>query len=724
MTLVVRQDKAEETDLVTMLCAYLQHQDETVRCAAARALAAQGDQRAAASLVERLLDEDPDVRSDAMAALVTCARPEDADAVRRSLMGDPVKEVKVFAIQVLARLGDSASTPLLQHLVRERCDQDVAWEDELGVWDDWLDVQIEAIKALGAMKVSEAIPDILAARADELAQDLDSVANDALIEIGDEGLALVIGWLQDPNHRIRTRAVAALAKAQPGALVPWLEHLVSDPSADVRRLAAVNLDPCSALLARLAKDDPEAEVRIAALKQSVGQNPDLAVSALNDADEAVRALALKAVVAGPKDLPDLAANVAVWLLSAGSVLATVCAESLPQLQGPEAKTALSEAARNEDRPLEVRIAALTALGKVGSSDVLETLLPLCADRVRQLRAAALSALAETATAGDDQSKPAAAGFLAGAIRGALTYESSALSETEPGPEPGSSADLGVSKAEQDGPTHLHITPDGEIVQTEEPPDSKGFPKSTLESIETLPRGDTPAGVASDDGSDRSRPSRQAGKRRRVAVDGPSKFGRDIRLVALRVAAGCPGAEIEDAIVESLEDDNLEIRRAAFAALAERCENGTGGVNRTLIFGATLSDSDAFLRSDAARVISATQRNAPEQLTSCLGDSDPTVRSIALKCVASETPSLAIDGLEDRSSLVRSTALDAVLEQGSEKEIEIAIRTCLQQSWTHGLSRATMQSAAAWEMLQSLLADRSIPSHEARTGLQALAATRR
>ena len=60
------------------------------------------------------MDPDPDLRADAMAALVRCARPEDAPAIRRSLAGDPVGEVKVAAVQALARLKDGGSVPLLR----------------------------------------------------------------------------------------------------------------------------------------------------------------------------------------------------------------------------------------------------------------------------------------------------------------------------------------------------------------------------------------------------------------------------------------------------------------------------------------------------------------------------------------------------------------------------------------------------------------------------------
>ena len=66
---------------------YLAAPEDVIRCAAARALGALGGEDAAEPLIEALMDPDPDLRADAMAPLVRCARPEDAAVIRRSLEG-------------------------------------------------------------------------------------------------------------------------------------------------------------------------------------------------------------------------------------------------------------------------------------------------------------------------------------------------------------------------------------------------------------------------------------------------------------------------------------------------------------------------------------------------------------------------------------------------------------------------------------------------------------
>ena len=116
---------ASDTDPAEAIAPHLSAPEDVIRCAAARALGALGGENAAAPLVEALMDPDPDLRTDAMTALVRCARPEDAAVIRRSLEGDPVAEVKVAAIQALARLKDASSVGLLRALARSRGEPEI-----------------------------------------------------------------------------------------------------------------------------------------------------------------------------------------------------------------------------------------------------------------------------------------------------------------------------------------------------------------------------------------------------------------------------------------------------------------------------------------------------------------------------------------------------------------------------------------------------------------------
>ena len=160
---------------VSAILPYCRNENEVLRSAAIRALASQGagDTRSRQALLSAILDEDPDVRTDAMHALANEALAKDASVFRTSLEGDPVREVKLAAIHALANLKDEPSVPFLRDLMLSRCEDRVAWEDELGDWEDWLDIQVACIQALGQIGATDMIEDMFDALNDEFGQTLD-----------------------------------------------------------------------------------------------------------------------------------------------------------------------------------------------------------------------------------------------------------------------------------------------------------------------------------------------------------------------------------------------------------------------------------------------------------------------------------------------------------------------------------------------------------------------
>ena len=374
---------------------------------------------------------DPDLRADAMAALARCARPEDAPAIRRSLAGDPVGEVKVAAIQALARLKDGGSVPLLRALALGRCEAEVEWEEPGSGWDDWLDVQVAAIEALGAIGAEEAVNDLIEARDDEMGQDLDHVVFAALAQMPERGVPALRGFFQHGDARVRERALDALANAGREALTPLRETLVRDSGPGVRRLAIDCFEEDNEALAALALKDPDAGVRCAALARAAPARPDVGQSALRDPDESVRAVVLEArgsEPAGDNEL-DLVANVEAWLRTAGVSLATVCAAVLPTLAGARSLNALDEAASDSERPTEVRIAALHSLGRIGTEESVAALRRAAVDCSRQVRLAALTSLVEITRSAPADVGDGARAVLMEAVRGSLAP---ALPAEEPG----------------------------------------------------------------------------------------------------------------------------------------------------------------------------------------------------------------------------------------------------------------------------------------------------
>ena len=120
------------------------------RCIAAQALGRIGGEGAVQSLIAALLDEDEDVRTDAAEALSNLADPRAGQQILENLLGDPCAEVKLAAIETLAKLGEAQVIPWLRRMVKGR-DEEIVWdEDEFysSGWDDWVDIQVKAINGL------------------------------------------------------------------------------------------------------------------------------------------------------------------------------------------------------------------------------------------------------------------------------------------------------------------------------------------------------------------------------------------------------------------------------------------------------------------------------------------------------------------------------------------------------------------------------------------------
>lgn len=596
MTHVSRSPPAVEIDPVGVLAPHLAASEDPIRCAAARALGALGGENAAPALVGALTDPDPDVRSDAMAALARCARPQDAAAIRRSLANDPVADVKVAAIRALCRLGDEAAVALLRALSNDRCEPRVAWERPGEGWDDWLDVQVAAIAALGEMGVEDAVADLVRARSDETGQDLDHPVFGALANLPGRGVEALLDFLGDDDPRVRRRALSALSRSGHGLPDPVAGRLVRDSDSDIRALAIESIELPDEILAGCAAHDPSAFVRRTALSRIAPSRPDVLREALDDPDEGVRATALEAITASPARFPDhgseaypggaaeFAARARAWLRTAGTRLAATCASVLAKLAGADALDALREAAGDREGPPEVRIAALRAMGGIGAVGAIDALRAAIANPSRQVRLAALAAVGELARTAPGDVRQRARDILIDAVRGGpRTAEGPATrkdtgdarnhrrAESERGPSehPAASPERGRGAGVIPAPRVSGVTGTGEGVG------ERSFPRSTLEAIRmSSPEAAAEEAQASTPASAAARPPQREGHVRfgPVAVDGCDDVAADIRLAAIRIAAGCPGDRLEAALAEAVDSALPAERPATLEAIALRAES--------------------------------------------------------------------------------------------------------------------------------------------------------
>lgn len=644
---------------VSALVELLSGGDAVLRTASALALGALASPAAAGALAGALLDEEPDVRADAMTALALCATGDERDAVMRSLRGDPVPEVKVAAVRTLGRSGGAGAVDLLIRLATSRAEDEIDWDDTDSVWDDWLDVQVAAIEALGRLGATGAIPALLEARQDEFGQDLDLPVFSALAAMGPGGLSQLMVFLQDPSYRVRRRALGALGGAAPGALAEFAETLAQDPSADVRRIAGTALPPNSPRIDPLMLHDDASEVRAAAVRQHGAARADLIVRTLADPAPEVVAEVLSLLLQRrvPVAILELAENLAGWTKTALGALADLSMRLLSRVAPDHAGPILVDIAFDPQRLQTDRITAIGLIPAAHTHDR-QTLAPLPSlleSRERQIRLASLAALVEIAGDAGPETATAAAALLAKTIDGAMNIT--------PADEIGQArgTDLATPKGEPEGASRIVITRDGEIQEDEqaEAPNvvAVDFPRSTLDAVQQRP---TPLPET---------PTEVGPRRRRVSTDGPDDIGLDLRVAALNVVGDVPGEVLDATIARASADPSEAIQLPAIRATGRRSVAFARAMLPVL--AAALRDNDPAIRHAAAEAISVTPEGA-EILGEFEADDDANVRACVVGALAQHAPDTARRALRDQSSYVRRCAAKALLMDGHAHLRDIAI----------------------------------------------------
>ncbi len=693
---VAPKKKADGIDPVPTLLTHLKTGNEVIRTDAIRAIATRvhGDDRAREALLAALLDQDPDVRSDAMDALVHFAHIEDAPKIRDSLMGDPVREVKLAAIDLLTALKDHASVPLFRKLTLGRAEDEVEWEDEAGMWDEWLEIQIACIRALGKFGAEEAIKDILAARDDEFGQNLDLPVFEALTGMGSEGMVWLLAVAQTEDGLARKRALEAMTKIDPDALRPHVDFLLGDDNAAVRRLALTVLPSDDDRLAYIAHKDVEASLRSLALEMVAASRPDLVVAALSDPSKEVQAVALDHLTLPLDD--DLAEalgdNMQAWLLTDDGALATSVARNWFRLQDGASHDPLLTLIRDTDRPLEARLAAVEGLAKLEDTASCERLISLLSNPAQQIRAVVLTQLATRAGQGDEVACEA----LVVAAEGALLAPKQTSDEADVADRPQDQA------TEEEGIPRLHITKEGEISTTTEG-DGTG---STLEAIQinrVAPK----------------EPGKKGKKEhKRQAIEGPEDLAHDLARVALGMMGNLPAAGIGEAIRSMTECVKDDLRIAAYQVMAKRHQAGLVAAEDLPRVAAGLMDRTAIARSLACQM-AATQPELRDALMALRSDPDAMVR---LECVSVlADPKYISEALADEDARVRKAALMRALSENigvAERDVFERLQNGEQiTTLRHGVEVSESFAAIVYDKLSA----EDLPIRETHVLLQALSA---
>ncbi len=661
-------DPIHTTDITSAILPHIQSDNEVIRCAAVRALGRNGsdDPRSREVLLNLLRDPDPDVRSDAIEALAPLIQPEDAAVILESLIGDPVREVKLAAIQMLVELQDQNCIPQLRALVLSKCEDSVVWEDEIADWDDWLDVQIASINALGALGVADSLDDLLAALDDEMGQTLDIPVFRALARMGKQGVIWLVAWVDAGKGLARKRAADALADADPALLRDHLDRLLAADDVALR-LLGLSLLPVDAPQAEdITLRDASEQLRCAALRQFAEARPDWVIAALADPSETVQATALELL---PLPLPEhlhgmLVDNMLAWLKTGSVVLASVAANLLPKIAPNRVVDPLADLAVDGDRAIEARIAAVRSLGGHRDPSVTGILRDLLSDRSQQLRLVALHEIKSHAQNGDRL----ALTCLAQAVDGSLLDEGDAVQplETE------AAADVGMQKEETSG--HLRISEDGEILRDGDSDDTDAG-SSTLASLQ----------LATPDFEAKSNGNKRKSKRRRVAIEGPDAVGEDLSCVAMDAAAGLVSLQVANAVLSQINAPQDRVRIAAWRAL-------TAGFSTCLEVAQAapmaLCDAQPEVRRYALAVLIGTGQ-IDKYIQQALEDSDTLVRADA---VAQLRGKRLLDFVTDPAVAVRHAALLVVLNCGDAELVTQAIALVLDSARVDTIAWGLQRSA--------------------------------
>jgi len=255
------------------------------RASAAQALAHVEDARASTWILAALNDPDQWVRYFAARSIGRRPFPESVDALGRLAESDPANQVRIAAIEALARIGGARVMAILAGLVESND----------------IDLARAALAGLGHIGHPDALPPLLATvRSGDPDRRMHAVR--ALGERGGEDALDSLRWVaaSDTDERVVQAAIDALARLATAGAIDTLVALTSDPA---RR------DACVAALARLGKEHievigcawdlaaPEARQALVAVLGRMKQPraSELLSAALDDPDDSVRLAAVNAL---------------------------------------------------------------------------------------------------------------------------------------------------------------------------------------------------------------------------------------------------------------------------------------------------------------------------------------------------------------------------------------------------------------------------------------------
>ena len=639
------------------------------RCAAARALGNMGMPESAEPLIQALLDEDPDVRTDAAEALGKIGDPQAGEKLMENLQGDPDPDVKLAAIKALIDMRYAPVVPLLRKLAVSRCEEEIVWDEDefyLEGWDSWVDVQLEAFKGLAIFAPQEAAPEIVSAMLDEEAQDLTEPGLRALANMGEPGAHAIIDLYAGGDTRMCRRIVRAVGESENPFLDALRGGLIEDVKPEIRRLAVGILDPADDRLKPLF-GDKDATVRAAVVKHAGLQNELLLWDLISDPAPEVRAEVFRVIAARPERFRDEGLEKAVQKAIAGEPeAAKQAALALIALKGPDAAKGLLHVLSDGSVPQAFRVGVIEAVQKAGAVAV-PALLEAAGDQDRQLRLAALTALAEIAA--NDPKWPNDAGIgLISALNGDLVQPPAEEEDT------GSEAGL-----PEEIPQEIAEEIDEALPLVPEVPEKA---VSTLEAIKAN-KPDVPAKEPEqiDLSEDQQRLVEMAGKhkagKRKIAWEFAASPHEDVQRFSARLLGSVVNSDVTEELIGALGRElDKETLHGVLFSLAKHGEQ-TGSLPAETLGPVQdlLKNPDSETRSLAARVMGwISGEKIDAALVGMLKNSDSHVRVEAVKALDHRNiiDAALIDALHDEYPGVGIAAARALARMYGDDAVDALV----------------------------------------------------
>jgi len=622
-----------------------QRGDEVDRCNVIRTLGVLKASESTPILIQSLRDEDLDVCIDAAENLGKIGAVDSISALLESLENDPDGEIRTIIVAALGEIAthqaagqesgseaDKAIDALLK--IAHQRPENLEW---LGEWDDYWDMQLNAVKALGKLGIKRAVPIMEEIITSDDHQDIESEVLTALAQIGREGHALLEKRLKDGAARERRRAAQALGHAVTPESLLMLAQGLLDSEAEVREATLLSLAQrqatqyMKAILIYLR--DPEPEVKAAAmaaiaqLGETSGnvvhpdQINDKLLPLLSDTDPDVRTAALKFIAnyhqAGQFSKP-LQQAILKAVADPVSAVAEAACDTVAKLQYEAAIADLQLILRKQELHPAVRRQAALALSKMPSCspETIKALTAAIGAPQQPVRLGALQALSQLyadGKANDD----AVLGTLIAASHKELLKEQLEESAIQQG-DAATAGDEENQEAEADEQADTLPEQSAEESDVEAAAESAEKPQSTLDTIlqsnvegekayqQQLDAEATAANIKAEslqtDSTDQTAEqseddalqeyydildSQKASSKRRKKVS-TLPLAQDVQLLAIRMLANLNSETAVEPLLALLQSEDELVQKEAAASLEELAKRTQNKAELIDIFGALMN----------------------------------------------------------------------------------------------------------------------------------------